>query len=92
MDEDRLRTFELQIQWRRLEAKKYKPTIKTINRNQLIELQQRDSNLKPLFALVDKPKHDYLIHSGVLLRKWRDNVFPPSAAIHHIVVPSQLRP
>jgi len=46
-----------------------------MNRDQLIKLQQRDSNLKPLFALVDKPGHDYLIHSGVLLRKWRDIVF-----------------
>jgi len=26
------------------------------------------------------------------LRKWRDNVSPPSAAIHQIVVPTQLRP
>jgi len=51
-------------------------------RDQLIELQQRDFDLKPLFALVDKPGHDYLICSNVLLSKWRDNVFPPSAAIH----------
>ena len=70
----------------------YKPTIETMNRDQLIELQQRDSNLKPLFALVDKPGHDYLIHSGVLLCKWRDNVSTPSVAIHQIVVPTQLRP
>ena len=70
----------------------HKPTIETMNRDQLIELQQRDYNLKPLFALVDKPGHDYLIHSNVLLRKWRDNVSPPSAAIHQIVVPTQLQP
>ena len=69
----------------------YKPTIKTMNRDQLIELQQRDPNLKPLFALVDEPGHDYLIRSGVLLREWRDDVSPPGAAIHQIVVPTQLR-
>jgi len=34
---------------------------------------------------VDRPGN-YLIHSGVLLHKWCDDILPPSAAIHQIVV------
>jgi len=42
-------------------------TIDTVNRAQLIELQQHDSSLQSLFALCDQENSDYLLQSGVIL-------------------------
>jgi len=51
MDEDQLRTFKLQIQWRRLEAEKYEHDIQLKRRKIKLQLQrekraERRSNLK----------------------------------------------
>ena len=67
-------------------------SVENLNREQLIELQKKDPSLASIYALVDKPGHHYLTRSGVLLREWCDDVSPPSAAIHQIVVPTCLRP
>ena len=69
----------------------FSPSVGNLNREQLIELQKNDASLASIYDLVDRPGHNYLIRSGVLLRKWCDDISPPSAAIHQIVVPTLLR-
>jgi len=64
----------------------FSPSVGNLNREQLIELQKNDASLASIYDLVDRPGHSYLIRSGVLLRKWCDDISPPSAAIHQIVV------
>ena len=69
----------------------FSPSVENLNREGLIELQKKDPSLASNYDLVDRPGHNYLIHSGVLLREWHDDVSPPSATIHQIVVPTVLR-
>jgi len=69
----------------------FSPSVENLTREQLVELQKHDPSLASLHTLVDHPGHNYLLRSDVLLRKWRDDVSPPDAAIHQIVVPTLLR-
>jgi len=69
----------------------FSPSVENLTREQLVELQKQDPSLASLYTLVDHPGHNYLLRSDVLLREWRDDVSPPDAAIHQIVVPTSLR-
>jgi len=66
-------------------------SLETVDRAELIRLQQLDPDLTSLFDLVDKPDHPYTLRSGVLVRAWRDQLSPQEATFHQIVVPSALR-
>ena len=66
-------------------------TIDLVDREKLIELQQNDGSLQSLFALCDQNDSLYALQSGVLVRKYRDSVSPPDAAVHQVVAPVALR-
>jgi len=67
-------------------------SVDKVDRTELIHLQQHDPDLSSLFDLVDKADHCYILHSGVLVRRWKDRLSPQEAEIHQIVVPTLLRP
>ena len=67
------------------------PSIDSVDRAELIRLQQADSDLKNLFDLVDQEEHPYSYRSGVLVREWRDQLSPHEATYHQVVVPIVLR-
>jgi len=67
------------------------PSIDSVDRAELIRLQQADPDLKNLFDLVDKEEHPYSFRSGVLVRAWRDKLSPHEATYHQVVVPTVLR-
>ena len=66
-------------------------SLETVDRVELIRLQQLDSDLAALLDLVDRPDHPYTLRSGVLVRAWRDELSPREATFHQIVVPTVLR-
>ena len=63
----------------------------SVDREELIRLQQSDPDIASLFELADQPAYGYEIRDGVLLRLWRDKCSPQEATIHQIVVPTPLR-
>jgi len=65
-------------------------SLETVDRVELIRLQQLDSDLAALFDLVNKPDHPYILCSGVLVRAWTDELSPREATFHQIVVPTVL--
>jgi len=67
------------------------PSIDSVDRAQLIRLQQANADLKNLFDLVDREEHPYTYGSGVLVRAWRDKLSPHEATYHQVVVPTVLR-
>jgi len=62
----------------------------SVDREELIRIQQSDPDIATLFELADQPAHGYEIRDGVLLRLWRDKCSPQEATIHQIVVPTPL--
>ena len=66
--------------------------LQDVSRSELIRLQQLDRDLTSVFELVDKPNHCYTLRSGVLVRRWKDELSPQEAEYHQIVVPTMLRP
>jgi len=67
------------------------PSIDSVDRAELIRLQQADADLKNLFDLVDHEEHPYSYRSGALGRAWRDKLSPHEATYHQVVVPTVLR-
>jgi len=66
-------------------------SINSVDRTELIRLQQADPDLKNLFDLVDQEEHQYSYRFRVLMRAWRDKLSPQEATYHQVVVPSVLR-
>ena len=58
------------------------PSIDSVDRAELIRLQQADPYLKNLFDLGDQEEHPYSYLSGVLVRAWRDKLSPHEATYH----------
>jgi len=58
------------------------PSIDSVDRAELIRMQQADSDLKNLLELVAHEEHPYFYHSGVLVRTWRDKLSPNEATYH----------
>jgi len=67
------------------------PSIDSVDRAELIHLQQADTDLKNLFDLVDKEEHPYSYRSGVLVRAWQGKLSPHEATYQQVVVPTVLR-
>jgi len=72
-------------------AAKPPTSVDSVDRAELIRLQQTDADLKNLFDLVDHEEHPYSNRSGVLVRAQRDKLSPHEATYHQVVVPNVLR-
>jgi len=65
-------------------------SIDSVDRAELIRLQQADADLKNLFDQLDQEEHPYSYRSGVFVRAWRDKLSPHEATYHQVVVPGDL--